>query len=366
MGATNLSVCPFDKDKENAMEKKSEQKPIDVAKLIQKLWASRMLYVKILPAVLIVTYMITLCMPRYYTCTMELAPESSEGGSSTLASMASSFGLGKIGLNSKGDAISTSFYPDLVNSPNFIVTVFSIKVQTLDGKVNTSYYDYIDKHQKTAVWNRFIFNPISKLFRPADTTLNVSNPAVNVRNLSHHQQIIVKTIQSKIKCTIDKKTDAINISVTDQDPLVCAIVGDSILARIQSFLVDYRTKKARNDYAYYKSLRDEAKTKYERARQQYATVSDANVDVTLRSVSSKIDEMENEMQLLYNNYTALAAQTLAAQAKIQENTPAFTPITTAVIPIKPAGPKRSIIAIMVTLIAAIGISIYIIYPKKKQ
>ncbi len=351
-------------DKESTMEKTSEQTPIDVLKLIQQLWISRKIYIKILPVVLIGTYLLTLCVPRYYTCTMELAPENPDGSSSSLASMASSFGLGKIGLNSKDDAISTSFYPDLVNSPNFIVTIFSIKVQTLDGKVNTSYYDYIDKHQKAAIWDRLIFAPISKLFKPADTSLNVSKHVINVRNLSYHQQEIVKTIQSKIMCTIDKKTDAINISVTDQDPLVCAIVGDSILARIQSFLVDYRTKKARNDYAYYKSLRDEAKTKYERARQQYATVSDANVDVTLRSVSSKIDEMENDMQLLYNNYTALATQTLAAQAKIQENTPAFTPITTAVIPTKPAGPKRTIIAIVATLIAALGISIYVIYTKK--
>ncbi len=351
-------------DKLNTLEKTSEQKPIDVTKLILLLWASKRLYVKILPAVLIVTYLLALCVPRYYTCTMELAPENSDGSTSSLASMASSFGLGKIGLNSKDDAISTLFYPDLVNSPNFIVTVFSVKVQTLDGKVNTTYYDYIDKHQKAAIWDRFIFAPITKLFRPADTSLNASNHVINVRNLSYHQQEIVKTIQSKIKCTIDKKTDAINISVTDQDPLVCAIVGDSILARIQSFLVDYRTKKARNDYAYYKRLRDEAKTKYERARQQYAAVSDANVEVTLRSVSSRIDEMENEMQLLYNNYTALATQTLAAQAKIQENTPAFTPITTAVIPTKPTGPKRTIIAIVATLIAAIGISIYVIYTKK--
>lgn len=353
-------------DKESTMEKTSKQQPIDVAKLIQQFWASRRLYIKILPAVLIITYILTLCVPRYYTCTMELAPENAEGNSSTLASMASSFGIGKIALNSKDDAISTSFYPDLVNSPNFIVTVFSIKVQTLDGKVNTSYYNYIDKYQKTALWDRFVFNPISKLFRPTEKASNASINSISVRNLSRHQQKIVKTIQSKIKCTIDKKTDAINISVTDQDPLVCAIVGDSILARIQSFLVDYRTKKARNDYAYYKSLRDEAKTKYERARQQYATASDANVDVTLRSVSSRIDEMENEMQLLYNNYTTLATQTLAAQAKIQENTPAFTPITTAVIPTTPAGPKRTVISIVATLIAAIGISIYIIYPKEKQ
>lgn len=354
-------------NEENNKEKTSEKSPIDVTKLLKKIWKHKMLYVKILPIVLIGTYLLTLCVPRYYTCNIELAPESQGGSASSLTSLASSFGLdGMARLNQGEDAISTSFYPDLVNSPNFIVTLFTIKVKTKDGKVNTTYYDYIDKHQKISVWDKYLFAPLSNLFKPKDIASNVDLNNIKVRDLSNHQQNIIRNIQKKIGCTIDKKTDAINISVTDQDPEVCAIMGDSVLTRIQSFLIDYRTKKARNDYAYYKGLRDEAKSKYERARQKYAAASDANTDVTLRSVSSKIDDMENDMQLLYNTYSALATQTQVAQAKIQENTPAFTPITTAMVPSKPAGPKRTFIALIVTMIAAIGISIYILLPNYKN
>jgi len=70
--------------------------------------------------------------------------------------------------------------------------------------------------------------------------------------------------------------------------------------------------------------------------------------------------LENEMQLKYNVYTAMNSQMQTAAAKLQEATPAFTVIQSASIPVKPAGPKRMIISIAMTIIAFITLSIGII------
>lgn len=345
-----------------------EKQLIDFKLILKKLWGSKMLYIKIIPIVLVGTYLLTLAVPRYYTCDLELAPES-DGTStgSAISSLASSFGLDGLGkFGQSQDAISPLLYPDMLKSPNFVVTLFSIKISTQDGKINTNYYDYIKKHQKIPFWTKFIFGPIRNIFihQKLNTAYN-GKEDIDVRNMPKDQQDVLNAIQANINCTIDKKTDAINIQVKDQDPNVCATIGDSVLGRMQAFIIEYRTKKARNDYQYFKKLCDEAKAKYERARQQYAYISDANTDVTLRSVSSKIDDMENNMQLLYNTYSALATQAQMAQSKIQENTPAFTPIQTAVIPIKPAGPKRMFISIAMAFFATMLLSIYILMAKSK-
>ena len=73
--------------------------------------------------------------------------------------------------------------------------------------------------------------------------------------------------------------------------------------------------------------------------------ADANQDVMLASYKAKEEDLENEMQLKYNIYTAMSTQMQAAAAKLQETTPAFTVIQSASVPIKPAGPKRMIISI---------------------
>lgn len=344
-----------------------EKQPIDFKVIFQKLWENRIIYIKIIPIVLVGTYLLTLAVPRYYTCNLELAPESNTGTGNAISSLASSFGLDGLGkFEQSQDAISPLLYPDMLKSPNFVVTLFSIKISTQDGKINTNYYEYIKKHQKVPFWDKYIYGPIKKMFtsQVQSTTYN-EKEKIDIHFMSKDQQDVLNAIQANINCSIDKKTDAINIQVKDQDPNVCATIGDSVLGRMQAFIIEYRTKKARNDYKYFKKLRDDAKAKYERARQQYAYISDANTEVTLRSISSKIEDMENNMQLLYNTYSALATQAQIAQSKIQENTPAFTPIQTAIIPIKPTGPKRMFISITMTLLATIVLSIYILLAKSK-
>lgn len=158
--------------------------------------------------------------------------------------------------------------------------------------------------------------------------------------LSKEQSDVVSMIQDKITCSVDKKTDVITITVKDQDRLISATMADSVRVRLQDFITDYRTRKARVDLEYYTKLTDEAKRDYEKARRQYASYADANTDLMLTSFKAKEQDLENDMQLKYNTYTTLTTQLQMAKAKVQERTPAFTVIQGASVPQKPAGPKR--------------------------
>jgi capsule polysaccharide export protein KpsE/RkpR len=136
-------------------------------------------------------------------------------------------------------------------------------------------------------------------------------------------------MKSNITCDVDVKTEMIVITVQDQDPLVCAIIADSVCGRLQKFITDYRTSKARNDYAYYKNLTKEAKDDYEKAVDVYSDFCDANRNPILQSALSKRDKLENDMQIKLNTYNAMSTQLEASKAKVQENTPAFRHRTSA-------------------------------------
>lgn len=51
-------------------------------------------------------------------------------------------------------------------------------------------------------------------------------------------------------------------------------------------------------------------------------------------------------------------QKQAALAKIQENTPAFTTLQSATVPIKPAGPKRVLLSLAMTMVVFVIMSVY--------
>ena len=151
--------------------------------------------------------------------------------------------------------------------------------------------------------------------------------------------------------------------------MVCKIIADSTRTRLENFITNYRTKKAKDDYAYYKKLTDEARADYQKIRRLYGSFSDANEDVILQSVKSKQEDLENEMQLKFNAYTTLSTQMDAARAKVLAKTPAFTLIQGAAVPVKPESPKRMLFVLAWAFIAFIGTTVYvlrdIILPKKE-
>ena len=272
--------------------------------------------------------------PKVYKSTVMLAPEESGGGfSGSISSLAAMVGMNmKIGQT--GDALYPEIYPDLMQSTQFIVGLFPVKVTTQKTNESYTYQDYIQKHQKLAILEypkSWIGNIVEKL--KGDTQPGPGH-VVDPFRLTKKEDDVAKSIKSKIDCSVDKKTNVITIVVEDQDPLIAATMADSVQQHLQLAITDYRTKKARVDLEYMNQLFDEASQQYRKARQKYASFGDANSKVVLQSVQSQLDDLENEMQLKYNIYTQVVEQLQLAKAKVQERTPAFTIVQNATVPIK--------------------------------
>ena len=333
------------------MEEKKEMETIDLRVIFSKIWAKRKIYYIVLPIVFILSCAYILCIPRTYTSSLSLAPEmnnsSNLGG--TIGSLASSFGI-DLGSMETTDAINPMFYPDLMEDNGFVVGLFNIKVATADGSLKCSYFDYLSKHQEYPFWTKGI-GSIKKLFAKEEEVKTKGGAKMNPYMLSKKQNDVASSIRKNISISIDKKTAVITISTEAQDPLICKTLADSVKERLQIFITNYRTSKARVDEQYYKRLTSEAKSDYEKSRQLYGSYADANTDVILTSMRAKQEDLENDMQLKYNAYTAMTTQYQAAKAKVQERTPAFTVVKGAAVPIKAAKPKRMLFVLGMLVLA---------------
>ena len=92
---------------------------------------------------------------------------------------------------------------------------------------------------------------------------------------------------------------------------------------------------------------------------------DANQDIVLESIRQKQTDLENDLQLQYNNYNTLSAQVLAYKAKVQEATPAFTTLQRATVPLAPAGPKKGQIVFVCLFLAVLFTTMWILYKEKQ-
>ena len=340
--------------------KKLQPLIIDLKSIWQAIKMQHKLYYKVLPIAFIVGAVIAKSIPTYYNCEVLLAPEAgggSGGNMGQLASLASTFGVNiGGGGNSGGDAITPSLYPDLMKSTDFKTSLFPIKVHRKNEKTTMSYYDYLKNEWREPWWKDWF-----GLMAPE----NKPDTLVNNFELTGEQARIAGMIMKNVVCKIDKKTDLISISVTTQDPYVAALLADSVQARLQDFLTDYRTKKSRHDLEYAQMLLRTAKKDYEHARQKYVEFVDANQDIVLESIRQMQTDLENDLQLQYNNYNTLSAQVIAYKAKVQEATPSFTTLQRATVPLGPAGPKRSMIVFFCLFLAAIFTTLWILYKEKQ-
>lgn len=358
-------------NEENKNIIEEEESSIDFGKLFQDILKHKRLYYKVLPITFVVAAVITLGMPNYYNCTVKLSPElSGSKNVGGLASLASSFGvnLGSA-IGNSTEALFPTLYPDLMNSVDFKTSLFPVPV-TIEGDKEKgeadrtmSYYDYLKDEQKAPWWSYInpgtIIGGIKLLFTDEDE----ENGKLNPFRLTEEQTEIVKDIDKKVICDVDNKTMVITISVTDQNPVICANMADTVKTRLQNFITDYRTSKARVDLEYNRKIYQETKARYEKARQKYAEFMDANQDIILQTVRQKQTDLENEMQLQYNAYTQIAAQLLVAEAKVQEDTPAFTTLQSATVPVKKEGPKRAQLCFLFLFLAFLVTTAYIFHKE---
>lgn len=345
------------------MSENKETEAINIREVIQTIWKNKKLFIKPFVIVFVLSAVYIYSKPRYYATDIKLAPEMEEGLSSgSLGSLAASFGLDLNNMQS-ADAITPLLYPDLMDDNGFVTTLFPVNIKTKDGKINTTYYDYLKNYQKGPWWSG-ITEWFFGLFRSDEEDGGSGgSEKIDPYRLSKKDHDIVGAIQGNVSLAVDKRTGVISIKVTDQDPLVCKTIADSTIVILQDFITNYRTNKARIDYAYYTALTDSAYMEYEQALKTYSRYADANMNVILQSHRSKLSDLENDVQLKYSTYTTLSAQLQQAKAKVQENTPAFTVLKGAAIPVKPAGPKRMRFIFFMLFLTFVSVSSYIFLKK---
>ncbi|MBP5340413.1 MAG: chain-length determining protein [Prevotella sp.] len=336
-------------------ERKAKSEVIDLRVYARKLWAGKKVYLKTLSLTFLLACVYILGVPRTYTSDTSLAPElgNSMSGTSTLGSIASAFGFDLNNIQTS-DAITPLLYPDLMKDNGFVTSLFDVKVQTVDGELQTTYYDYLRRHQKISIWSLplvWLKNLVKSIGSSKDDSPAGEAVQQEPYHLTRTDNEVAEAVRANISFAIDKKTGVITISTQAQDPLICKTMADSVKDRLQRFITDYRTSKARIDYNYYKQLTDDALEEYRKVRQTYGKMSDANTNVVLRSRGLELEDLENDMQQKYTAYTTFNTQLQAAKARIQERTPAFTVLQGASVPLKAAKPKRMIFVATMVLLA---------------
>lgn len=344
---------------------------IDILELLRKLWDARKKILKWCGIAAVAGLVIGFSIPKKYTVSSKLAPETvSKSATGSLSSLASLAGI-NLATMSTADAVYPDLYPDIVSSTPFVVELFPVQVEfeSKNEQMTTDYYTYLKDYTRTPWWNKVIVAPFKALgwfiglFRESEEEEEEGFASLNPAELSKEQDEVAKDIRENISLSVDKKTSVISLSVTAQDPHVAARITEEVIARLKTYVTNYRTEKSRTDLAYYENLYTEAKNSYFTAQQRYANYVDRNQGVILQRVKTEQERLQNEMNLAYQLYNSCAQQLQAARAKVQMETPVFTVINPPQVPLKRSAPSKATILVAFVFLAFVFESVWVLWGR---
>lgn len=346
-----------------------EENEVNLLELAQKLWADRKFLIRFGVIGLVVGLVVAFSIPKEYTSSVKLAPEINDpkaaaGGLSSLASLA---GINLGGGGAGADAVYPQLYPDIVSSIPFTVGLFDVEVTDSEGNRYTV-RQYLEDETSGPWWGAVLSLPgkaiggVMSLFRDDETY--AGGDSINPFRLTVDEDLLVKALGERIGANVDTKTSVISISVMMQDPLVSAMLADTVVTRLQQYITDYRTNKARKDMAYATRINEEARADYYAAQQKYAEYVDKNQGVTLRSGKTEEERLQNETNLAFDLYNATSQRLQQAKAKVQELAPVYTVVQPSTVPIRPSKPSKVMILIGFIFLAVVIAGAWVLYGRE--
>lgn len=342
---------------------------IDLMEIFCKIIRIRKALYKAAGIGLIIGVIVSLGIPKRYTVNVTLSPEvgSSKSGNG-ITGFAASFLGGGAPLGDGAGALNASLSSDIVASTPFLAELLSMNVSTLDKKSAITLSAYLDQ-QVSPWWSYIIGFPnmvissVKSLFIDRDKS-HSENDSCGLIELTPEESDKIDILRNSISAVIDKKTAITSVSVTLQNPMIAAVVADSVVHKLQEYIIRYRTSKAQEDCAYLEKLFKERQQEYYLAQKNYANYVDTHDDLILQSVRTEQERLQNDMSLAYQVYSQVANQLQVARAKVQEEKPVFAVIEPAVVPLYSSGLGKKVYVLIFMFLAISLTVVWILLGEK--
>ena len=342
------------------MEQKSEQEikqqqdihtdeeiEIDLMDLLRKVIGIRKKIYKAAGIGLIIGIIVAISIPKQYTVEVTLSPEMGNNKGGGLSGLAASFLGSGVSMGEGTDALNASLSADIVSSTPFLLELSNMKVP-VSGSEEISLSSYLNE-ESSPWWGYVIGFPgmviggVKSLFTEnEDESISSDKASRGTIELSKKEFQKIESLKRKIVASVDKKTSMTTVSVTLQSPKVAAVVADSVVKKLQEYIIDYRTSKSKEDCLYLEKLFKERQQEYYEVQRKYADYMDSHDNIILQSVRTEQERLQNDMSLAYQVYSQVASQLQVARAKVQEEKPVFAVVEPAVVPLEPSGTSRKV------------------------
>lgn len=310
---------------------------------------------------------IALVTPDKYSSSSTFIPHFPHSTNKTQRSISGLASLAGIDINSSdynSSRISPMLYPQIVKSVPYKLELLETKI-ILNGnsitlrnflKTNTN-FNFLATLKKYTIGLPSLI--LSKL---RDLEENkIENEILYA--ISEEDDKLFKILNSLVSLEVNEKEGYIIISAIEKNPFLSAQLTKNAELLLQSKIIDFKSNSSRDLLLFSKKQYDLKRKELNKIQDEIAIFKDQNLSINSLLYQNKLERLLSEAQILQNVVQQLASQVEQAKLKVSEDTPVFTIIEPATVPLKKSGPSRTFIVFMFFLIGFVLSSLYVLFKK---
>ena len=251
-------------------------------------------------------------IPKTYSSQVKIADEHFE--TDLLLGLNNITSWAKEALNEHKGLRMPEVYYRLISSPSFAEEMSKVWVPNY----NTDYYHYILQNHQLSRWERMA------LWLKKDTQTE--------------NERVFDIIHKQIRAKVSAKYGTTTMQVTDQNPVVAAMMVDSVREHLQQHLAEYARTRAIRDFNTSSNKLQRARLRYEKARDEYIKFRDSHNDLTSVKASSIEEHLLNEYESACISYSKEQEQYIRAKAFVDKFSFKFAVLKNATVPLESSGP----------------------------
>lgn len=331
---------------------------LNYLQLIQRIFTDKRKLLYFTLGGLFLGILIAFTTPREYTSTSLVILEETNNARQ-FGQMGALAGLAGISLpQMQGDqaVLNSELFPDVLHSRDFLMEIMkeSFYFQSKGREMTLEEY-YVEEKPSNIVKKtiNFIFNipaQIIGLFSSDEfqTASDESGDAEAKEDpyVAVTSSEIFALGQLKERILIDEKMKLIELKVSMPEPVISAQVNAMVLNELIEYVTAYKTAKQKVNMEFVEERVGEAQEKFQEAQMKLASFRDSNQGIISRRAMTKEEQLEFEFNISYNVYNTLKQELEQATIQLKRETPIFTVMEKASIPLGPSKPNKPLILVV--------------------
>ena len=307
---------------------------IDLIELLKTAWNGRKQIITISFVFVLIGISTALLLPVIYSSSTTFINSQTESSSTAgLSGVASLVGINLSGMSS-GSEIPPTMYPQIGESVEFKRTLVD---SYIDEKEQIKLGDFLANYNSI---EKSVTENSNKLF------------------ISEFENELFDVMNDVISISVDQKEGFVTISANMPNSEYAANTCINAREILQKIIIDSRIKSAKQKLEYSEKQLASKRIEFEEIQNKLAYFNDSNINLVTSSVINERDKLEAEFQIINAVMIELSKQVEQRKLQVSEDTPVFSIVKEASMPVKRSSPKRTQV---VLIFGFVGIIVSVFY-----